>query len=162
VRHFEFSTRIASPADVVWRRVTAPLGINAELMPVMRMTLPASMRAKTIADVQPVAHLGRSWLLLFGILPFDVDDISIAELEPGRRFLERSSMLSMKLWEHERTVIPDGDACQLRDRIRFELRVGSRIPGPERLLRWGLLRLFAHRHRRVARYFTTTNPTSAH
>ena len=162
MQHFERCTRIASPAEIVWRRVTTPMGINDELMPLMRMTVPASMRGKSIADVRASSHLGRSWLLLFGILPFDVDDISIAELDPGRRFLERSSMLSMKRWEHERTVIPDGDACELRDRIGFELRVGSRIPGLERLIHHGLLRLFAHRHRRVARYFATTNPTSAH
>jgi hypothetical protein len=132
-------------------------GINHELGPWMRMTMPRRLRGKTIDDVQPGQRLGRSWLLLFGLIPFDYDDLGLAELEPGRRFLERSTMLSMRHWEHERSVEPAGEnACEVTDRIAFELRRGlARLPGAERLTRGLLVRMFAHRHRRLAWYFGT-------
>ena len=139
----------------VWARVVTPEGINHELGPWMRMTMPRSLRGKTIADVEAGQRLGRSWLLLFGVIPFDYDDLALAELEPGRRFLERSTMLSMRRWEHERTVEAVGEGrCEVTDRVAFELRRGlASMPGSARLTRAILTRMFAHRHRRLAAYF---------
>jgi hypothetical protein len=89
-------------------------------------------------------------LLLFGLLPVDYDDLCLAELEPGRRFLERSEMLSMRLWQHERIVEPEGDGARVTDRLRFELRrVPAAIPGSARVAAWIVARFFAHRHRRL-------------
>ena len=60
----------------------------------------------------------RSWVLLFGVLPIDYDDLTLIALEPGRGFHERSRMLSMRVWEHERTLEPDGEGgCRVRDRL---------------------------------------------
>ena len=148
---------IPAPAEEVWRRVVTPEGINDELRPWMRMTIPSRLRGKTIDDVEPGERLGRSWLLLFGVLPFDYDDLGLAELGPGFRFLERSTMLSMRRWEHERTVVPTGDdACEVTDRIAVELRRPlALVPGSARLVRGMLARMFAHRHRRLARHFSS-------
>jgi ligand-binding SRPBCC domain-containing protein len=155
VERFEVRSRVAAPSDAVWTRVTTPEGINDETTPVMRMTMPVSMRGRGIAELAPRTHVGRSWLLLFGVLPFDYDDLFIAELEPGR-FLERSSMLSMRVWEHERTVRPDGDGSLVTDRIGFELRgLLAVVPGLPALLCAALRRFFLHRHRRIARHFGT-------
>jgi ligand-binding SRPBCC domain-containing protein len=76
----------------------------------------------------------------------DYDDLTIVELEPGRRFLERSPMLSMRLWQHERIVEPDGDGCTVTDRLTFE----PRVPVPAAPL---IQVLFRHRHRRLRRRF---------
>jgi ligand-binding SRPBCC domain-containing protein len=153
VESFEVRTRVEAAADTVWLRVTTPEGINDELAPVMRMTMPASMRGRSLADVSPGSYLGRSWLLLFGLVPFDYDDLFIAELEPGH-FLERSTMLSMSVWEHERTVTAAGAGCVVSDRIGFELRSPlSHIPGLARGVRAVVQRLFQHRHRRIVRRF---------
>ena len=91
-------------------------------------------------------------MLLLGLLPVDYDDLCLAELEPGRRFLERSTMLSMSLWQHERIVEAESDAsARVVDRLRFELRrVPAAIPGSARLAAWLVARVFAHRHRRLA------------
>jgi ligand-binding SRPBCC domain-containing protein len=151
---FEVRTTISARAGEVWRRVTTRAGINDELMPIVRMTIPGPMRGRTIADVAAGSHLGRSWLLFLGLVPFDYDDIGIAELEPGRRFVERSSMLSMRSWEHERTVARNHDGCELRDRVAFDLRgLLAVVPGLDHGLRFLLRALFRHRHRRVVRYF---------
>jgi ligand-binding SRPBCC domain-containing protein len=119
----------------------------------MRMTVPRAMRGRTIADVRAGKHLGRSWFLLGGVVPFDFDDITIAELEPGRRFLERSTMWSFRHWSHERVLEAERGGCALTDRISFEPRAPQRfIPGYGRLLRAGLRWFFRHRHRRLARH----------
>jgi ligand-binding SRPBCC domain-containing protein len=86
-------------------------------------------------------------------VPFDYDHLMIAELEPGRRFHEESTMLSMSLWRHERTVTPDGDAHALvHDRVTFRLRVALRIAAP--VVTFGIRALFGLRHRRLARHFS--------
>jgi hypothetical protein len=131
-------------------------GINAELRPLLRMSMPAGLRGKTIDDVEVGAPLGRSWILLGGLVPVDFDDLRLVELEPGRRFLERSRTLSFSVWQHERVVEPLGEGrCLLTDRLGFELRPAlAWMPGAARLARAIVAAIFRHRHRRL-----TTLPT---
>lgn len=146
----EAASRLAAPAAAVWERVTTPEGINDELMPLMRMTMPASVRQLDENTVPIGERLCRSWILLFGFIPFDYDDVTLVRLDPGRGFLERSPMLSQRRWEHERTVDPDGPgACIVRDRLAFEPRLGLPAAPVEFLVR----RVFRHRHRRLRRRF---------
>lgn len=149
------TSAIGASADAVWARAVTLEGINHELGPWMRMTMPRGLRGKSIADIEPPARPGRSWLLFLGLIPFDYDDLGIVELGPGRRFLERSTMLSMRAWEHERTVEGLGEgACEVRDRVAFELRRPlAWIPGSDQLARAMVTRTFAHRHRRLAEHF---------
>ncbi len=141
---------VAAPAEQVWQRVVTPEGINDELRPWMTMSVPRGAKGMTVDTVPIGAPIGRAWLRLFGVLPFDYDRLSIAELEPGRRFREDSTMLSMRQWQHERTVTPEGDTKTIvRDRITFQTRAGLRFAAP--LIAAGLRALFGHRHRRVAR-----------
>jgi hypothetical protein len=133
-----------------------PEGINEELRPWLRMTIPARLRDASIDTVSVGEPLGRSWLLLFGFLPVDYDDLCLAEIEPGRRFLERSTMFSMRVWQHERPVDLAGDgASQVRDRLAFELRRPlALVPGASGLARGIVGALFRRRHRRLAAYFS--------
>lgn len=147
----ERQSSVGAPADAVWRRVVTPEGINDELHPVMTMSIPGSARGMTIDDIPVGTPIGRAWLRLFGVLPFDYDDLVIAELQPGRAFHEESTMLSMRLWRHERSVTPDGATAVVRDRITFQLRAGLRLATP--LVAAGIGALFSHRHRRLQRHF---------
>ena len=143
--------------DDAWARVISPDGINHELSPWLRMTLPREMRGRTIADVSSGEKLGRSWILLLGFLPVDYDDIFIEELGPGSRFLERSTMFSMKVWQHERAVAPETHGCVLTDRLFFELRAPlARVPGERRIATAIVSAIFKHRHRRLRAYFGDT------
>jgi hypothetical protein len=148
----ERASRVRAPAPAVWERVTTREGINHELGPWLRMTMPPGLRGATIAGVRVGEPLGRGWLLLGGLLPVEYDDLRLAELEPGRRFLERSSMFSMRVWQHERIVEPAGEGLSsVTDRLGFELRRPlARIPGSRRLAGGIVRRVFAHRHRRLA------------
>jgi hypothetical protein len=145
----EISSEVAADADTVWARVTDPAGINDELRPLLRMTVPAGAADFGLDDPEP-GHIGRSWVLLFGLIPFDYDDITVLRAEPGRGFLERSSMLSMRLWEHERTLEPLGEGrCRVTDRVAWE----PRLPVSGTWLRPLILATFNHRHRRLRRAF---------
>ena len=151
MQHLEASVALPLNAEALWRSVCRLEGINFELGPIIRMTEPRRLRGRTIADLEPGDELGRSWLLLGGLIPVDYDDIGIAEIEPCR-FLERSTMLSMSVWEHERTIVPAAGGCRVTDRLGFELREPLRsIPGAERLATAIVGALFRHRHRRLAK-----------
>lgn len=151
---FKRTIEIPATCDAVWQRITTPEGINQELWPVMRMTVPKALQGVTLHDIELGTKIGRSWFLLFGFLPFDFDDIVIAELGPGHRFRETSTMLSIARWEHERVLTPRNDHCDLIDRIKFEMRRPIRfVPGMERATAAGLKALFGHRHRRLAAWF---------
>jgi hypothetical protein len=154
------TTPLGGSAADVWARATTEEGVNDELRPLMRMTMPKAFKGKRIDDVEVGEPLGRSWVLLFGFIPFDYDDLCLVELEPGRRFLERSQMLSMRMWQHEREVVPRGDgACEITDRVSFELRRPlAWIPGMSRVAAAIIRRVFAHRHGRlVARWGAASN-----
>jgi len=139
------ASELEAATEAVWARAIDPAGINYELRPLMRMTVPSGAEDFGIDDPEP-GRIGRSWIFLFGLIPFDYDDIGIVRVEPGRGFLERSSMLSMRLWEHERTIKPLGeDRCQLTDRLAWELRL--LLPGA--CLRPLVRFIFRHRHRRL-------------
>lgn len=136
----------AAPADV-WRRVSTMAGVNDELWPLVRMTHPPGMD-RLDPEVVPIGRRAfRSWLLLFGVLPFDYDDIAFARIEPGRGFLETSTMLSQREWIHERRIEAQPGGCRVVDRVRFTPRLA--IAGP---LLARIFRLVSRwRHRRLRR-----------
>lgn len=143
------SSELAASAEAVWARAIDPAGINYELSPLMRMTVPKGAESFGLDELEP-GRIGRSWVLLFGLIPFDYDDLHIVRVEPGRSFLERSSMLSMRLWEHERTVTPLGEGrCRVEDRLGWE----PRLPLPGAWLRPVIGFVFRHRHQRLRRFF---------
>ena len=138
----------------MWDFITSPEGINRELMPVLRMTVPRGLRRLGTADITGGERLGKSWLLAFGLIPFDYDDIFVAEIQPGHRFLETSTMLSMRAWRHERVLEDWGEDCSVTDDVSFELRTPlALIPGLNHLVGEFVRRIFAHRHRRLYEHF---------
>jgi ligand-binding SRPBCC domain-containing protein len=153
VQTVEQSSVVGRPAAEVWARAVSEEGINHELTPILRMTMPRALRGRTIDDVEVGVPLGRSWILLGRVLPVDYDDLCLAELEPGRRFLERSRTATFDPWQHERTVEPiAAGSCRVTDRLSFELKPWLRwIPGSARLATAIVRFLFRHRHRRLAR-----------
>ena len=153
----EQTSVVARPATDVWARAVSEEGINHELAPILRMTMPGGLEGKTIDDVEVGVPLGRSWILLGRVLPVDYDDLCLAEIEPGRRFLERSRTLSFSVWQHERAVERvDERSCRVTDRLGFELKPGvAWIPGSARLAAAIVGFLFRHRHRRLSRWAET-------
>jgi hypothetical protein len=143
------TSQLGAPASAVWERVITPEGINDEMRPYLRMTLPAGIDQIDPENIEIGVPIGRGWILLFGLIPFDYDEVCLARLEPGRGFLERSKMLSQRTWEHERTIEPTASGCTVTDRVSWQPRLG--LPGaPLRpVIGW----FFRHRHARLRRHF---------
>jgi ligand-binding SRPBCC domain-containing protein len=146
----QLRSRLGAPPQAVWERIITPEGVNDELRPLLRMTVPRGAEDFGVEEIQAGRRIGRSWVLLFGLIPFDYDDLCLERVESGRGFLERSTMLSQRLWEHERTIEPAGaGGSALTDRVAWE----SRVPVPGALLRPLISFVFRHRHRRLRRRF---------
>ena len=143
------ASRLDAPPDQVWEGVASFEGINDEFRPWMKMTAPRAVRERGLAGVTLGERICRSWVLLLGVIPFDYDDITLVRLEPGRGFLERSTMLSQREWEHERTIEPMRDGCTLTDRVAFVPRFGT----PPALVAAIVRRIFRHRHARLRKRF---------
>jgi len=146
---FDISSELSSPAETVWQHVIDMAGVNGELRPLLRMTVPPGLSDVSLGELPVGRRVGRSWLLLFGFLPVDFDDLTIAERGPGYRFLERSVMLTQSCWEHERLVRPLDLGCSVTDRLRWQ----GRFPPLGALYRLAVPILFRHRHRRLRRRF---------
>jgi ligand-binding SRPBCC domain-containing protein len=143
-----FESALAAPAEQVWAAATSPEGINHELGPLVRMTVPAGV-VLDAARVPIGEPLGVSWVLAFGFLPLERMHLVIAEFGPGFRFLESSRVAVQRTWRHERIVEPVASGCVVRDQLTFEPRVALMRPFVTAIVR----RLFEHRHARLRRRF---------
>jgi ligand-binding SRPBCC domain-containing protein len=146
---FTVRSRVHAPRGEVWERVSSMEGVNDELAPWLSMTHPPDVEQLDESNVPLGERLFRSWVKLFGVLPFEYDDLVLVRVDPGEGFLERSSMLTQRVWEHERTLRDAPGGCEVTDRIRFEPRLP--LVGPA--LRPVLRAFFRHRHRRLRRRF---------
>jgi ligand-binding SRPBCC domain-containing protein len=143
------ASRLAASREQVWKRVSTMEGVNAELVPIARMKVPRGVGGLDPGTVPIGERVGRFWILLFGLFPVDYDDLTLVRLDPPAGFLERSQMLTMRVWEHERTLEPADGGCLIRDRVRLE----PRLPGAARVLLPVYRAVFRHRHRRLRRRF---------
>ena len=125
-RRLEFSicSRLAAPAQEVWRQASTMAGVNRELWPLARMTCPGGRSRLDDPSVVLGERLFRSWILLFGLIPVDYDDLTIVALEPQGGFLEDSTMLSQSRWQHRRSVHAIEGGCSITDHVEFVPRVG--------------------------------------
>ncbi len=152
---FEITTRLAAPANEVWRAAVSFDGINDEFGPWLRMTRPRSIDpAMTIEDAPLNQELGRSWILFMRLIPVEYDDLMLVERGPAMRFLERSRLGSAKLWEHERQVVAVSDqTAAISDRLSLEPRLPLRVIGGGAIAGWVVGRVFRHRHARLVRRY---------
>jgi ligand-binding SRPBCC domain-containing protein len=141
------SSRLAAPPDQVWERISTKEGINAELLPLVRMGFPRDWTRLETKDAgaPPV----RSILLLLGFLPVDVHDFGLLSVTRGRGFLERSSSLLMREWIHQRQLQPVPGGTEITDRVFYRCRLSALGLAYGPLLRF----VFRHRHWVLRRYF---------
>lgn len=142
-----FESALRASADECWTHATSVAGLSAEMRPLLRMTIPTGKTSILDFETGPGKPMFRSWLLLFGVLPVDRSDLTLLEVEPGRRFLEQSPMLGMKLWRHERIIVPVSGGATVIDNIEFAPRFASFI------VRWFVNLFFRHRHSVLRRKF---------
>jgi ligand-binding SRPBCC domain-containing protein len=142
-----FRSELHAPRDQMWAWIASVEGISRELWPVLKMTVPASIKNITDVHITPGQPLFRSWVLLFGVLPIDRSDLTLLHLEAGRGFVEQSPMISMALWRHERTLEERDGRTILTDHLTFQPRLAKT------LTRWFIRTVFTHRHNVLRRQF---------
>lgn len=122
-----FRSELTVAPERAWDWITSVKGISTELRPILKMSVPRGVQSIGDLDFVPGKPMFRSWMFLFGVLPVDYSDMTLLELDAGKGFVEQSSMASMKLWRHERRVIPNGSGCIVLDRLTFEPRRMARF-----------------------------------
>lgn len=146
----ERSSRLAASCEEVWRVVSTMAGVNDELRPFVRMTHPPAVTGLEGQDVPRGEVLFASWLLAFGVVPFDRHALALVSVETGRGFVEESTSWLQRRWRHERTLEPGADGgCVVTDRLTVQPRVGLLAPVVARTVG----ALFTHRHRRLRARF---------
>jgi ligand-binding SRPBCC domain-containing protein len=144
-----FASRLEAPAAEVWAHASSMGGVNAELMPFMRMSVPAHVVDLEIEQAPVGRTAFASWLLAFGFLPVDRHFLGFERILPGVGFDERSWSWMQKQWIHRRRVEPDGEGSLLTDQLEFE----PRLPFAGLLLEPIVRALFTHRHQRLRERF---------
>lgn len=141
-----FVTNVSTSVDEIWSWSTSISGIQAEMWPILKITFPKGLHHidKNTALGKPLC---RCHFLLFGIFPMDMSKLTFVELEPGRRFVEQSPLVSMKMWRHERVVAATGDGASVTDNLEFSPRLAPK------LVRWFVKAFFQHRHAVLSRTF---------
>ena len=144
-----FESLLPAPADKVWQRCVSVAGLKDEMRPLLRMTLPGTLESLEDLNIVPPQVLYRSRLLLLGFIPGGISELTMVEWHPGWRFVERSPMTGMNLWQHTRTVEVDGEHTRVVDELRYEPQFLAGVTGA--IVGW----VFRHRHKRLRRYFSS-------
>jgi ligand-binding SRPBCC domain-containing protein len=148
LRTFAIASRLDAPRERVYAFVTTMAGVNHELWPIARMTHPRGMASLDGRAIPLRTPIFRSWVLLFGVLPIDFDEITFLRFD-HEGFSEDSRMLSQRVWRHERTLRDDSGGCVIDDRIEWEPKVMALAPIFDRAFRL----TFENRHRRLRARF---------
>ena len=140
----------ASP-EVVWARVACMSGVNAELLPWLRMTMPPGTGDMRLEEAPLGVPLFASGVLFLGVVPVDVHRFQLEGVTRGRGFVEQSTSWTERSWRHERVLEPrgNGERCLLVDRLAFVPRVGVMA----KLLVRIVDATFRHRHLQLRRHF---------
>jgi hypothetical protein len=144
-----FESRLAVEPAELWRHTTSMAGVNFELMPLVRMTHPRDRTALPDAGELPDGVLFHSWLLLFGLLPFDRHALCLRSVGPGMRFDEDSTSWMQRRWGHHRRI----EAVAGGARVIDELQIVPRLAFAEPLVRVLVAQICRHRHQRLQQRF---------
>jgi ligand-binding SRPBCC domain-containing protein len=146
---FQLSSELAASADQLWQHISSMTGVNRELAPWVRMTVPRDVQQLSLADAPVGEMLFRSRLLALGLIPFDVHSLKLERIEAEIGFIEESHTWFHRRWRHERQLVPLARGCCLTDRLEVQPRVRTASVLIAPLVRM----LFQHRHQWLRRHF---------
>ena len=98
-------------------------GVNRELSPLLRMTVPPEWSNIAIFEWPTERVLFSSWILLFGIFPIDRHKFFFQSTDRHRGFAEESKSLTNKRWHHRRDIDRNGASCRVTDTVEFQCRL---------------------------------------
>lgn len=143
----ELSSALRASVEEVWSHASTMEGVNHELAPWVRMTVPKAVKGKRLGDVPPDKVGFTSVVLLFAVIPFDVHHLSLEQIFDNG-FDEQSWSWLNRSWRHERRVDPTANGCIVTDRLTVDPRWA-----PVFLVRHIVQLLFLARHRKLRARF---------
>ncbi len=156
----KFESKVPRTPGELWNWSTSVRGVDAEMGPILKLEFPKGMTGVPQDGNSLGKPLGNCKFLLFGLVPVDLSRLTFVEMEPGRRFVEQSPLLSMKEWRHERLIDPAGDGTRVVDTVEFTPRFATRV------VAWFISKFFEHRHAVLRRQFgerrALPRPAGAH
>ena len=143
----KFESKLPTSPAELWDWSTSVRGVDAEMGPILKLEFPKGMTHIPRDGSGLGKPLGNCKFLLFGFLPVDLSKLTFVEVEPGRRFVEQSPLLSMKRWRHERSILPGADGTKVVDSLEFTPRFGTRM------VTWFISKFFQHRHKVLTEHY---------
>jgi len=143
-----FESKVPSSPAELWHWSTSVRGVAEEMKPLLKLHFPKGMEHIPEDQDSMGKVLGNCRFMLFGMLPVDLSRLTFTEVEPGRRFVEQSPLLSMKSWRHERVIEPGADGTRVVDTLEFTPRAATPV------VAWFVSQLFEHRHKMLRRAFS--------
>ena len=143
----QFESTLPASSAELWDWSTSVRGVAAEMRPFLKLDFPKGMTHIPRDGSGLGQPLGKVPFLLLGFLPVDLSRLTFVEMEPGRRFVEQSPLLSMKSWRHERTLTPDGEGTKVVDSLEFTPRFAPAVVG------WFIGKFFQHRHAMLRKHY---------
>lgn len=145
---FILSTELQTTPASFWQGMSMA-AVNAELWPLVRMTVPHNWKSCPLEQWATGQPLFRSVILLFGVVPVDIHSLQLAHIDPERGFVEKSSSWVNKQWQHERRTEATRSGCIVTDTVTVQ----GRIAWLAALLLPVYKMVFRHRHRRLAGFY---------
>ena len=124
-RVFEFTIQsvVNVETNQLWQVLTNMQGVNYELAPFVKMTIPKEYRDFTIADAPIGEKLFKSVILFFQFIPVDIHHFKLEKVVPNERFEENSSSLMHYFWKHTRILTTIDKGTLVKDTIQFYPRL---------------------------------------
>ena len=120
---FKIESRVNADIERLYADLLTMDGVNYELMPVVKMTTPSKWASKHLKLWPVGTELFSSVILLFGVIPVDLHRFKLSEVNESG-FKERSSSLTHKEWNHNRTIKSSGSTCIVTDELEFIPKLG--------------------------------------
>jgi hypothetical protein len=148
----QLSTALRASAADVWDHASTMGGVNEELAPWLKMTVPAAARRTSLCDAPVGQEAFTSILLLGGILPFDVHHLTFTRIYRWG-FDEDSWSWLQRRWSHKRRVEEAVRGCIVSDELTVTPRFAPAL-FVKPVVRW----IFAARHRKLVSRFGAFTP----
>ncbi len=144
----EIKSELDAEPDQIKADIFSMQGVNYELLPLVKMTVPRAWRKAPVNDWPRNVRIFTSVILLFGLLPADLHVFRLKDAWDNG-FEEESKSLMNRKWNHRRTIERQGAGCVITDKVEFLPRLG--IMGV--VTKPIYAAVFRHRHGRLrARY----------
>lgn len=145
---FTISSLVKKEIQEVSSELLTMKGVNYELMPLIRMSMPPDHLSKSIVKWPVGSVIFTSTVFLFGIIPVDKHKFRLVKTDQFG-IEERSTALSNLEWNHLRQITHTNEHTEISDVVEFKpiLQISGYFMLPI------YKSIFKHRHKRIMKKY---------